>query len=113
MLLPLVCPRLQENMRGNFFIHCKVIALLQRIIEAREAAHARGAGGSGLMVPLLSSAHEWRQPLRARAMDLPAFGQGASGDAHHEATGEAERGHRGSGEQGDVRERVMYHPMLE
>ena len=79
-------------------------ARTQRIVDAREAARARGAGGSGVMVPPLSSAHEWRQPFRARAMDLPAFGQGTSGNTHREDAGEAEQGPRGSGEQGGARE---------
>ena len=53
---------------------------------------------------LSSAAHEWSQPLRARAMDLPGFGQGTSGNTHREDAGEAEQGPRGSGEQGGARE---------
>ena len=67
-------------------------------MDAREATRATGTGGSGVMVP--PSAHEWGQPLRARAMDLPAFGHGTSGDVHREDVGEAECLPRESGEQG-------------
>ena len=79
-------------------------ARIQRIIDAREATRATGAGGGGVMVPPLSSGHEWGQPLRARAMGIPAFGHEASGDIHREGAGEAEQGPRGSGEQEGGRE---------
>ena len=75
-------------------------ARIQQIMDAREATLATGTGSSGVMVPPLSSAHEWGQPLRARAMDLPAFGHGTSGDDHREGAEEAERLPRESGEQG-------------
>ena len=77
-------------------------ARIQRIIEAREAAQSRGGGVSGVMVPPLSSAHEWRQPLRAGAVDLPVFGQGANGQSRREDDQGAEQVR--SAEQGGARE---------
>ena len=69
-----------------------------------ERPHGRQVLVAVVSVPPLSSAHEWGQPLRARAMDLQAFGHGTSGDVHREGAGEAERCPRESGEQGVGRE---------
>ena len=79
-------------------------ARIQRIMDAREATRNRGVGGSGVMVPPLSSAHEWRQPVRAREMNLRAFGQGVPEHIHRDDAGEAEQGHRGQEEQKGARE---------
>ena len=78
------------------------VDLLERATPER-GGEVDDTGGSGVVVPPLSSAHERSQPLRARVMDLPAFGQGTSGNAHREDAGEAGQGPRGSGEQGDAR----------
>ena len=67
-------------------------ARIQRIIEAREAAQSRNGGVSGVMVPPLSSAHECTQPFRARAVDLPSFGQGTNGQSRGEEVQGAEQG---------------------
>ena len=77
-------------------------ARIQRIIEAREAAQSRSGGVSGVMVLPLSSAHEWRQPLQARAVDLPIFGQGTDGQSRREEVQGAEQGR--SADQGHARE---------
>ena len=37
---------------------------IQRIIDAQVATRAIGLGGGGVMVPQLSSAHEWELPPR-------------------------------------------------
>ena len=52
------------------------------------------------MIPPLSSAHEWGQPTRARAVGIPVFGDGGAGDANRECMGEAEPVLRSLGEQG-------------
>ena len=67
-------------------------ARIQRVIEAREAAQSRNGGGSGVMVPPLSFAHEWRPPFRTRAVDLPIFGQGPNGQSRGEEGQGAEQG---------------------
>ena len=75
-------------------------ARIQRIMDAREATRARGCSGGGVVIPPLSSAHEWGQPTRARAVGIPVFGNGDAGDAHSECMGEAEPVPRSLGEQG-------------
>ena len=64
---------------------------IQRIIDARVAARMTGQGDGGVMVPPLSSAHEWERPPRTSATDLPDFGHGGGGEAHQEGAGESER----------------------
>ena len=54
------------------------------------------------MVPPLSSAHEWRSPFRARAVDLPNFGQGSNGQSRGEEGQGAEQGR--SADQGGTQE---------
>ena len=54
------------------------------------------------MVPPLSSAHEWRQPSGARAVDLPVFGQGTDGQSRGGDVQGAEQGR--SAYQGGARE---------
>ena len=66
-------------------------AYAERIMDAREATRATGSGGGGVMVPPLSSAHEWGHPPRARATELPAFGHEGTGGVHREGAGEPDR----------------------
>ena len=73
---------------------------IQRILDAREATRVQGCGGGGVMIPPLSSVQEWDQPMRARAVGIPVFGNGAAGDTHRECMGEAEPFLRSQGEQG-------------
>ena len=53
-----------------------------------------GLGGSGVMVPPLSSAHEWESLPRAGLTELPDFGQRGAGDAHREGARDPDRASR-------------------
>ena len=54
-------------------------ARIQRLIEAREASHGQGGGGSGVMPPPIRSVPRGRVPFIDMPADLPAFGQGSRG----------------------------------
>ena len=70
----------QEHAYGEGDLEARV----RRILEAREAAQGQGGGISGVMIPPLSAAPEGSAPFRARAVDLPAFGQSGDGQSHRE-----------------------------
>ena len=79
---------------------------IQRIVDARAATRVTGlGGGGGVVIPPLSSAHEWERTPR-RTMDLPDFGQGGVGDVHREGAGDSEQVPREwpTGEQGHLGE---------
>ena len=78
----------QEHAYGEGDLETRV----RRIIEAREAAQGQGGGISGVMIPPLPAAPEGSIPFRARAVDLPAFGQSGNGQSHREEDREPDAG---------------------
>ena len=67
-------------------------ARIQRLIEAREVAQTRGGGVSGVMVPPLPTVPRGRGPFIERPTDLPAFGQGGSGQSRQERDSRSDAG---------------------